>query len=252
MDNQILEVNPQRDAIKTLQAAMAKYPQLAFDTKHYFSDGMYMRWVMQPEGSLVVGKRHKKPHFFLLVKGHMRITSDGGMAQEYIAPALIVASAGAKRALLALEDSEYLTIHQTYETDLDCVEADCLEPEPGALFDSANHVKIDVAKFRELTKRVIADEKLGFWSDWNDEQKKLFSEGNWREFSKSRGYSEDEIKDYAAWMKMVAQALNAGLNPYVCISDLASEAAARNLGLDTKGEILKSSRLPFQQNWRIE
>lgn len=239
-------------SIKKLQDAMSKYPQLKFDTKHYFADAMYLRCVVQPSGSLVVGKQHKKSHFFLLVKGRMRITSGESNVEEYVAPALIVACAGAKRALLALEDSEYLTIHHTYETDLDCVEADCLEPDPSALYDSANHPKIEVAEFRELTKRVIAHEKIGFWSNWTEEQRKLFTEGNWREFSKSRGYSEAEIEDYAAWLKMVSKALNSGLNPYVCISDLADEAAVRNLGLDAKGEIMKSSRLPFRQNWRIE
>lgn len=237
--------------IERLQAAMSKMPQMDVETVHYFSDGMYIRWVNQPKDSLVVGKRHKKDHFFMLAKGRMAITDDSNKPQEYDAPALIVSKAGAKRALLALEDSAYFTVHRTFETDLDCIEAECIEPDDTSIFDSTNKPKIDVKAFRELTKRVIAGEKPGFWSDWTPEQQRLYTAGDWRGFSKSRGYSGDEISDYSEWMKMIAQALNKGLNPFVCISDLATEAAIRNIALDKKGEILLSSHLPFEQRREV-
>lgn len=233
-------------AIQSLQAALSTLPQLAVDTQHHFADGMYLRWVFRPKGATIVGKVHKREHFYLCIQGAVRVNCGDGSAFDLVAPAIVVSKPGTKRAVHALEDSVCITVHRTSETDLECIEAELLEPDDTALFDAHNRHKIDVPAFRELTKRVIDAEKPGFWSNWTTEQQKFYADGDWLNFSRSRGYTEAQIDDYAEWRRQVAQAKNRGLNPYVCIADLAAEAAQRNIALDARGEIALSSHAPFE------
>ena len=93
------------------------------------------------------------------------------------------------------------------------------------------------ANFRELTKRVIAAEKPGFWSDWTKEQQKLYVSGDWESFSRSRGYSEKEIDECREWLRMIREDKTLLLS----VKDLIEEAALKNIKMDTKNEILKSS-----------
>lgn len=109
----------------------------------------------------------------------------------------------------------------------------------------------DVAAFRDLTARVIADEIPGFWSDWTEEQQTRYRSGDWRAFSVSRGYSVEAIEQYAKWRDCIEVAKGLGLDPYSLIVDLARAAAAANLAQDKRGEFLLSSHLPGEPRDRI-
>lgn len=104
--------------------------------------------------------------------------------------------------------------------------------------------EFNIPEFRELTRRVISAEKPGFWSDWSQEQQKIYMTGDWRAFSISRGYSKHEIEDFAAWMQAVDMARGLGINPFALIHDLALHAARANQARDSRSEIAKSSHLP--------
>ena len=103
---------------------------------------------------------------------------------------------------------------------------------------------MEVDRFRALTRRVFDAEKPGFYSDWTTEQKSLYDSEDWKGFSRSRGYSEEEISECALWMEMIEQGKKEGFNPFGFIQDMSVEIAARNIAADKKGEILKSSHLP--------
>lgn len=158
---------------------------------------------------------------------------------------IVVSKPGTKRAVLAIEDSVCLTIHRTKKRNLDRIEKQLIEPDDRAMFDSSNKAKLDVPKFRALTKKIIYSEKPGFWSDWTVEQQALYTSGDWRGFSVSRGYSDSEISEYGEWREMIKKSMDKGLNPYPFINDLATAAALANAKIDRNGEILKSSHLPF-------
>jgi mannose-6-phosphate isomerase-like protein (cupin superfamily) len=236
---------PTLEQIERLQREMSVLPQLELETEHYFSGGMYCRKLTRPAGTVIVGKVHKKEHFFMCAKGEIRAWSEKGMV-TLKAGDVICSKAGTKRVTLALTDAIGITFHVTDKTNLDEIEAELIEPNDMALFDANNKLKFDVPAFRELTAKVIAAEKVGFWSDWTEEQQALYTANKWREFSVSRGYSDEEIADYAAWRDMIQKGKDAGLNPYVFIKDLATEAAIRNIEMDKNNEILKSSHAPFE------
>lgn len=130
-----------REKIDALQAQIVAMPQCEdMVTSHYFNGGMYCRKLWRPAGTVIVGKVHKEPHFFLCAAGEIIAWSETGM--RHLMPGDVIESQpGTKRVTLALTDAIGITIHKTDKTDLDDIEADLLEPEPAALFDASNNLR---------------------------------------------------------------------------------------------------------------
>lgn len=124
-----------------LQNALREFPQADLPTSHYFADGMYCRVVERAAGVLIVGKVHKKEHFYMVVKGAVAVIQDGAERRVYEAPSIIVSKPGTKRAVLALQDSVCLTVHRTDKTDLAEIEAEVVELDDTALYGPDNKVK---------------------------------------------------------------------------------------------------------------
>jgi quercetin dioxygenase-like cupin family protein len=139
-----------REQIESLQAQMVTMPQAELVTEHQFSPGMYMRKLYRPAGTLIVGKVHKEPHFFLCAKGEIIAWTESGM-KRLQAGDVIESKPGTKRVTLAVTDAIGITIHRTDKTDLDEIEAELIEPDPSALFDARNKLKITVDENRGLT-----------------------------------------------------------------------------------------------------
>jgi quercetin dioxygenase-like cupin family protein len=129
-----------REQVERLQAEMVKMPQAELTTEHHFSSGMYMRKVFRPAGTLIVGKVHKEPHFFLCAKGEIIAWTENGM-KRLQAGDVVESKPGTKRVTLAVTDSIGVTIHRTDKTDLDEIEAELIEPDTTALFDANNSIK---------------------------------------------------------------------------------------------------------------
>jgi quercetin dioxygenase-like cupin family protein len=129
---------------------MVTMPQAELVTEHQFSPGMYMRKLFRPAGTLIVGKVHKEPHFFLCAKGEIIAWTESGM-KRLQAGDVIESKPGTKRVTLAVTDAIGITIHRTDKTDLDEIEAELIEPDPSALFDARNKLKITVDENRGLT-----------------------------------------------------------------------------------------------------
>jgi len=138
-----------REQVERLQAEMATMPQAELVTEHQFSPGMYMRKLYRPAGTLIVGKVHKEPHFFLCAKGEIIAWTESGM-KRLQAGDVIESKPGTKRVTLAVTDAIGITIHRTDKTDLDEIEAELIEPDPSALFDARNNLKITVDENRGL------------------------------------------------------------------------------------------------------
>jgi len=131
--------------IERLQSQMLAMPQAELMTEHSFSPGMYLRKVFRPAGTLIVGKVHKEPHFFLCAKGEIIAWTEGGMKHLY-AGDVLESKPGTKRVTLAVTDAIGITIHRTDKTNLDEIETELIEPDTAALFDSSNKLKM-----KELT-----------------------------------------------------------------------------------------------------
>lgn len=129
-----------RGVIEALQSAMSRLPQAQLETKHHFADGMYLRELFRPAGCTIVGKVHKREHFYVVASGEVTVVSDGER-RRIKAPCVMVSKPGTKRAVYAHEDSVCFTVHRTNLTDLDEIENEIIEPDETALFDARNELK---------------------------------------------------------------------------------------------------------------
>lgn len=128
---------PMRARVEALQAELAKLPQFEPETQHYFHAGMYCRSVFRPAGVLVVGKVHKKEHFYVVASGTVAVTTDSGM-QEITGPAVLLSQPGTKRAVLALTDATCLTFHVTTAQTPEAAEIELVEADSLARLDAHN------------------------------------------------------------------------------------------------------------------
>lgn len=132
---------PTLEEIERLQHEMMQMPQAELQTEHYFSGGMYCRKLTRPAGTLIVGKVHKKDHFFLCAKGQIIAWSEKGMVTLNEGD-VIASKAGTKRVTLAVTDAIGITFHKTNKINLDKIEKELIEPDELALFDSSNKLKV--------------------------------------------------------------------------------------------------------------
>lgn len=129
-----------------LRAGLARLPQYEPRTRHYFHGGMYCREVWRDAGVALVGRVHKKEHFYLLVSGRLLVTPGDGPAFEIGPGDLLMSKPGTQRAVLSLEPSTCMTFHRTDATTVEEAEAELVEADPDAMFDCFNQVKPGVLK----------------------------------------------------------------------------------------------------------
>lgn len=94
-----------------------------FPLKHTFVDGLYIREMEMKKDHFAIGKLQKREHLWMLLKGHLTITTLDG-TQDYIGPCYIKSAGGIKRAVYAHEDSIFVNIYPNPDNgeDLDKIE----------------------------------------------------------------------------------------------------------------------------------
>ena len=86
------------------------------EVKHTFQDGMYMRELHIPKGTLLVGKVHKLACMNLVTKGDISVVTElgsGRVQAGYSAPS----PAGIQKLGFAHEDTVFVNVFRTDETD---------------------------------------------------------------------------------------------------------------------------------------
>lgn len=124
------------EQIQALQAAMRPIETEQPQPNHFFAPGMYARELTVPAGMLIVGKIHKHAHFLFVLKGRASVVSNLGREVVH-AGHISVSQAGVKRIVLALEDTQFVTVHVNKEDsqDLQVIEAEHIQEEPVSQLD---------------------------------------------------------------------------------------------------------------------
>lgn len=91
--------------------------------EHEFVDGMYVRRLFIPKGTLLVGKVHKKPCVNFVEKGDISILTETGQ-KRVTAGFSIVSPAGLQKVGFAHEDTVFTNVFRTDVTDPEKVEED--------------------------------------------------------------------------------------------------------------------------------
>ena len=145
---------PTKEQINRLQSEVATMPQAGCDTDHFFRPGMYCRKVFAKAGTLIVGKEHKEPHFFICAGGEMIAWSETGM-REMFPGDIIESGVGTKRVILCVTDAVMITIHKTDKTDLKEIENELIVPDEQSLFDEDNKLKTELISSDALKAHLI-------------------------------------------------------------------------------------------------
>ena len=132
-----------RQKVQALQDVISQLPQYEPETKHTFHAGMYCREVWRPAGVIIVGKVHKKEHFYLIVLGTVAITTDEGV-KSVTGPTLLCSKPGTKRAVYAETDALCMTFHVVDAKTIEDAEQELVEEDDSSMFTLGNKLKNEV------------------------------------------------------------------------------------------------------------
>ena len=132
-----------RQKVQALQDVISQLPQYEPETKHTFHAGMYCREVWRPAGVIIVGKVHKKEHFYLIVSGTVAITTDEGV-KSVTGPTLLCSKPGTKRAVYAETDALCMTFHVVDAKTIKDAEQELVEEDDSSMFTLGNKLKNEV------------------------------------------------------------------------------------------------------------
>lgn len=115
-----------REKVLRLEAALvAQGDGQELPVQHHFSRGVYARELFIPQGVVLVGKIHRFSQINIVLKGDISVLTEHGV-RRLKGGDMFVSPAGIKRAGFAHEDTTWLTIHGTNETDPDKLEAELI------------------------------------------------------------------------------------------------------------------------------
>lgn len=102
-------------------------PRAEVRIEHQFFPGLYLRQMLIPKGTFIIGKKHKEPLLNVLSSGHMAVLMNDQI-QELRAPFMAYGKAE-RKAGYAIEDSVWCNVIQTELTDVEAIEAAFTEEE---------------------------------------------------------------------------------------------------------------------------
>ena len=74
--------------------------------------GTYARQMFIPKGTLIIGKIHRHQHLNFIMPGKVSVSTEFG-PKYFEAPCIFVSEVGLKRAVIAEEDTLWVTVHIT-------------------------------------------------------------------------------------------------------------------------------------------
>jgi len=112
-------LNVQEGILKMIADGVVKdtLPDCKFT--HYYAPidenygcGTYARQMFIPKGTLIIGKIHRHQHLNFIMQGKVSVSTEFG-PKYFEAPCIFVSEVGLKRAVIAEEDTIWVTVHLT-------------------------------------------------------------------------------------------------------------------------------------------
>lgn len=119
-----------------VEAECLALPQVDCPVVHHFGPGIYVREVLMPAGTLVVGHAHKASHLNVFLSGSLILLDDAGHARALKAPFMFTSPPGRKVAW-TVTDCVWQNVVATDETDVDALDA--------LMFDKSNVFTLSAA-----------------------------------------------------------------------------------------------------------
>ncbi len=122
------------------QVKGAKFGDDCAPLRHFFGDNLYIREITMPTGMVVVSKIHKTNCPYFIMRGDVSVI-DGENEIRIKGPYWGMTKAGTKRILRIHEETVWITVHATKETDLKLIEAEVIAENYDALPD---HIRREI------------------------------------------------------------------------------------------------------------
>ena len=133
-------------SLKDVEDWMLEFPQVEAPATHNFAEGVYVRELFIPADSWIMGKRHRYETCNILLKGKLSLYMGSGVPAKTIeAPLIFNSKPGTKKFAYAHEDTIFLNIHPTSETDVDKIEQEFIISEE-------EFEKLDYSEIKKLEK----------------------------------------------------------------------------------------------------
>ena len=107
--------------ILRIEKVLLNEVQVDCPVKHYQVDGVYVRSMFIPAGTILTGKIHNFENIAILAQGTIRI-SNGTESYVISAPHVVVDKPGVKRIGYAETDVTFITVHKTVNTEIEAIE----------------------------------------------------------------------------------------------------------------------------------
>lgn len=112
-------INVQEGLLKMIANGTTKDTLPDCKLTHYYSPidenygcGTYARQMFIPKGTLIIGKIHRHQHLNFIMQGKVSVSTEFG-PKYFEAPCIFVSEVGLKRAVIAEEDTIWVTVHLT-------------------------------------------------------------------------------------------------------------------------------------------
>jgi hypothetical protein len=90
---------------------LENFPIINCPLVHRFTEGLYVREIFMPAGSLITSKIHKTQHQFFILKGAVSVWTNEGEEVYLEAPYIGTTEPGTRRLLYIWEDCIWATSH---------------------------------------------------------------------------------------------------------------------------------------------
>jgi len=138
-------VASKEDILKLEDAIVDNLTLTDLPVDHYFSDELYARALHIPADTVLTGKEHKRDHINFLMKGDIQVLTENGI-ERFVAPAIIPAKKGIKRAGYAFTDTIWVTVHHCIATNVEDAENEIVEPSRPHIAKAMEKVKLEVIR----------------------------------------------------------------------------------------------------------
>jgi hypothetical protein len=133
--NEIRALSPEKQAeliasldFDELEREMLEHEQVDCPVFHHFGPGVCIRERHMPEGTLILGHRHRVPHINMIVKGIVVVIASGEV-NIFVAPHIFVGEAD-RKVIYPIEDTVWLNVIATNLTTVEEIEAAFIQKAP--------------------------------------------------------------------------------------------------------------------------
>ena len=114
-----LDTLSHKSKMDIFEAELAQLPQLQVPVIHRFTEGLYIREVHVPAGTVFTSRTHKTQHPFVISKGICDIVDEKGGITRVSAPHTGITEIVTRRVFAVYEDLVLTCFHPTTLTDPD-------------------------------------------------------------------------------------------------------------------------------------